>query len=139
MKEASDMINQKITELNTKHQQETLEAKKYLLAKFLEQLVEIIDQLEKVINMPIADPKITNYQLGFKMYLSMLFNLLSDNQVSQIKVNIGDRFDEKTMSVCEVIIDQSKQPDTVAVIISNAYKLNDRIIKPAVVKVYKKQ
>ncbi|MDR2847173.1 MAG: nucleotide exchange factor GrpE [Mycoplasmataceae bacterium] len=137
-KQANQIVSEKITELTTKHNHEIQEAKKYQLSKIGGQLADVIDQFSTVVNFPTTDEKIKNYKIGFQMYLQMFHNILNEMGISKIEIKVGDHFDEKCMSVVDTVVDESKTENTIAVVISHPYKMGDRVIKIASVKVFKK-
>ncbi|MDR2557549.1 MAG: nucleotide exchange factor GrpE [Mycoplasmataceae bacterium] len=137
VRQANEIVATKLAELEAKHSKELTEAKKYQLTNLAKQLADIIDQFSLAVNYPIADEKIRNYQNGFKMFCSMFNNLLADLNVSIIPIKIGDQFNENYMSVVETVEDPKLPNNAVCAVISNAYKMADRVIKIANVKVVK--
>ncbi|MDR2654170.1 MAG: nucleotide exchange factor GrpE [Mycoplasmataceae bacterium] len=137
MEHANTLVQEKITKLEQKYADENNEIKKYGIAKPITEIVNIIDQFKKAINFTTDDIKIKNFLMGFKMFATMFDNLLSDLNVCEIKVEKGQDFDPTFMEAFDTSNDPSYQENKVTLVISNAYKLHDRIIKYAVVKVNK--
>ncbi|MDR3257781.1 MAG: nucleotide exchange factor GrpE [Mycoplasmataceae bacterium] len=136
--EANVLLKTKVDELTAKANQELAMHKKYAIEKQAGQLIDIINQFELAVSHPSTDPKIANYQMGFKMFLTMLKNLLSNLGISEIIVNVGDEFNPEFMECIEFVHTGDLADHKVAKIVSKGYKLYDRLVKPTNVVVMKK-
>jgi len=136
--QANEIVKNKIKELEEKHNSTISEVKKYGAEKAIIEFIDIIQQLKSAINFKSDDPKINNFLMGFKMFAQMFDNALSNVNVSEIIVKVGDDFDPATMDAFDTTNNPELDNDKVSEVISNAYKLHDRIVKHAVVKVNKK-
>ena len=138
--EANDLLTKKIKELENKSKSELEHAKKYAIKNQALELINIINQMEIACNFKLNDEKLINYQKGFKLILTMFVNLLTKLNITTIKPVVGQEFDAKTMECAETIpfSDSTKKDNIIAEIVNNGYKLYDYILKPALVKVYKK-
>ncbi|MBQ7749526.1 nucleotide exchange factor GrpE [bacterium] len=139
-KEANDLLTKKMKELEIKSKNELEHAKKYAIKNQALELINIINQMEIACNFKLNDEKLINYQKGFKLILTMFINLLAKLNIVQIKPIIGQEFDAKTMECAETVSfsEPTKKDNTIAEVVNNGYKLYDYILKPALVKVYKK-
>ena len=139
-KEANDLLTKKMKELEIKSKNELEHAKKYAIKNQALELINIINQMEIACNFKLNDEKLINYQKGFKLILTMFINLLAKLNIAQIKPIIGQEFDAKTMECAETVSfsEPTKKDNTIAEVVNNGYKLYDYILKPALVKVYKK-
>lgn len=139
-KEANDLLTKKTKELENKSKNELEHAKKYAIKNQALELINIINQMEIACNFKLSDEKLINYQKGFKLILTMFVNLLAKLNITAIKPVVGQEFDGKTMECVETISasDPTKKDNTIAEVVNNGYKLHDYILKPALVKVYKK-
>lgn len=139
-KEANDLLTKKMKELEIKSKNELEHAKKYAIKNQALELINIINQMEIACNFKLNDEKLINYQKGFKLILTMFINLLTKLNIVQIKPIIGQEFDAKTMECAETVSfsEPTKKDNTIAEVVNNGYKLYDYILKPALVKVYKK-
>ncbi len=68
---------------------------------------------------------------GLEMTLKELHALLDRHGFSKIEVNVGDQFDPKIMEA----IDKSQDGDAVTQVYAPAYKLHDKVVRPAKVQV----
>ncbi|GHU34380.1 protein GrpE [Bacilli bacterium] len=137
--EANNMLKAKVDELTKKLNDELMHHKKYAIEKPAVELINIINQFELAVSHPVSDEKIANYQFGFKMFLTMFKKLLNDMNIVEIPIKHGDEFDPVTMECVEFVDDQSLNDNQVSVIVTKGYRLHDRIIQTAVVKVAKRK
>lgn len=137
--EANNLLKQKIDELTIKTQQELNEHKKYAIEKQASKLIEIINQFELSLSWPQTDPKIINYQNGFKMFLSMFKSLLNELGINEIVINQGDEFNPQFMECIEFIDEPSLTDNKVVKVLTKGYKLHDRVIQVATVNVNKRK
>jgi len=136
--QANEIVRNKIKELEEKHNSTISDVKKYGAGKAIVEFIDIIQQLKSAINFNSDDQKINNFLMGFKMFVQMFDNALSNINVSEIVVKVGDDFDPAIMDAFDTTNNPELDNDKVSEVISNAYKLHDRIVKHAVVKVNKK-
>jgi molecular chaperone GrpE len=137
--EANIMLKNKIEEITAKTKQELDTHKKYAIEKQAGDLIDIVNQFELALSYTPTDEKIANYQMGFKMFLTMLKNLLSSLGIDEIKINIGDEFNPEFMECFEFVNSNELSDHTISKIMSKGYKLYDRFVKPAAVYVVKKR
>jgi molecular chaperone GrpE len=137
--EANNLLKMKVEELTQKLSEELAHHKKYIMEKPAVELINIINQFELAVSHPVNDEKIANYQSGFKMFLVMFKKLLNDLNINEIPIKRGDEFDPTIMECVEFVDDQQLKDNQVAVIITKGYKLHDRVIQTAVVKVTKRK
>lgn len=135
-KQANDLLNTKVKELQDKFNQEVSEIKKYALSSSMEEFLNIFNQFESMVNHQTDDPKINNYLTGFKMFIDMFHNWMNDMHIMKMDIKIGDEFDVHCMQAIDVDKDEeSKHPFKVTKVITSGYKLYDRVIVNAKVNV----
>ncbi|GHU46979.1 hypothetical protein FACS1894218_0440 [Bacilli bacterium] len=137
--EANNILKNKVEELNQKLNDEIAHHKKYAIEKPAIELINIINQFEVAVTHPTTDAKIANYQLGFKMFLTMFKKLLNDLNIKEIAIKRGDEFDPVLMQCIEFVDDQQLKDNQVAIEVTKGYILHDRVIQTAVVKVTKRK
>jgi molecular chaperone GrpE len=135
--QANIQLKQRIDELNAKAILELDNIKKYGLEKQVLPLIETISQFEMALSYKSNDEKIATYQSGFIMFLDMFKNILTDLNINEIPVKIGDEFNAEFMECVEFVQNSELQNNQVFKVITKGYKLYDRMIKTAVVKVVK--
>lgn len=135
--QASQVIQAKTAELEQKMANEINYAKKYAIESQALEIINIVNQFELALSYTPKNPEVAKYQNGFKMFLTMLNNLLKELNIDVIKPEIGQEFDSKIMECFETVSDKKFKDDEIVVVIGFGYKLFDHILKPALVKVNK--
>ncbi|GMO13635.1 MAG: nucleotide exchange factor GrpE [Mycoplasmoidaceae bacterium] len=135
--QANKIVADKLKELDSKHSQAVENTKKYGIEKDAGKLVDIIEQFKRAISFESTDPKVNQFLVGFKMFATMFDNLLDNMGIKNIIVKVGDEFMPDFMDAFDTTSDSNMNDNVVSFVISNAYKLHDRVIKHAVVKVNK--
>ncbi|MBR6072377.1 MAG: nucleotide exchange factor GrpE [Acholeplasmatales bacterium] len=157
-KEELDKLNKKIEELeeqlkfqkneylkvfaemeNTKKRlkEEAVKDRKYASQNVVGELVNPIDMLVQIVNMPATTPEVKNYQMGFQMIANQLVDILKSEGLAPIEA-IGKEFDPKKMQAMETIWDSEKPEGIVLKVMQNGYLYKDRVLRPAMVVVNKK-
>ncbi len=98
---------------------------------FMTKILPIIDNLKQAQN-HVKDS-------GIAMIIGQLETLAKDEGFEEIKIQLGDSFDEQTMEVTEVIeTNNEKDDNTVSEVVVTGWKYNDgTIVRHARVKVNK--
>lgn len=157
-KEELDKLNKKISELeeqlkfqkneylkvfaemeNTKKRlkEEAIKDRKYASQNVIGELVNPIDMLVQIVNMPATTPEVQNYQMGFQMIANQLVDILKSEGLAPVEA-MGKEFDPKTMQAMETIWDSEKPEGIVLKVMQTGYLYKDRVLRPAMVVVNKK-
>ena len=107
--------------------------KDFAVLNLLEEIIEPIGVLEKVVNTSVDNPLLANYLKGFQMLTDQLLNKLKSKGLSEIK-EVGIVFNPSIHEAFETIHDETKKDNEVIEIISKGYKYKDYLVKPAKVK-----
>jgi molecular chaperone GrpE len=134
MQEANMLLKEKQNELQEKTNNEIKEIKKYAIEKHAGKIIDVINQFDLALSYTPNDEKLKNYQMGFKMFLDMFKNALNDMGIVEIAIKLNDEFNPTTMEAVDHIEKEGIENGHVAQIISKGYKLHDRIIQTATVK-----
>ncbi|KAJ3616081.1 hypothetical protein Zmor_012070 [Zophobas morio] len=118
-------------------QNEATLIKKYGGEKLAAEIIGPIDTFRKVLATSPEDPQIKNYLIGFEMIINQIDQGLGQAGVAMIPTKIGDDFSPELHNAIEEVQTDSVAPGKICAIISNGYKLHDRVIKHATVKVAK--
>lgn len=137
-KQASEVIEQKTNEIKQRLTQEFENKSKFAIEKVAVEIINVVNQFELALSHTPSDPKILNYQRGFNMFLTMLKGLLSDINVSEINVNVGQEFDPNQMECFETQHSNEVNDNEIIKVIKKGYKLHERVIVPTLVIVCKK-
>ncbi|AFN65210.1 co-chaperone GrpE [Mycoplasma wenyonii str. Massachusetts] len=133
--EASVIIKTKEQEIEQKYSSKLEEQKKYLYEAQLTELVNIVSRLEGVVSAEPKSEEVKNYLFGFKMFLTQFEALFDSLNIVQISPEIGQEFDSEVMESLETEKVSEEQRNKILKVFSKGYKLNQRVIKLAQVKV----
>lgn len=136
-KEAAEIVRKKEEELINKYSSEFENKKKYIYEKQFAELTEIISQFETVIN-SINNPEVSNYLIGFQMFLSKFNDLLSSLNISLIDPKENEDFDSELMEAVSIKkVTQNNLDGKILTVFTKGYRLYNRVIKLATVEVGK--
>ncbi len=124
---------------NTKRRlkEESIKDRKYASQKVVGELINPIDMLVKIIDMPASNPEVQNYQIGFKMIANQLVDILKAEGLAPVKA-LGEKFNPAFMQAVETKEDPSKEDEIVLSVMQEGYMYKDRVLRPAMVVVNKK-
>ncbi len=114
--------------------EETENLLKYANTGIITEILPIIDAFEKVINNDNVSDELKNYLVGFKMIHKNLCDVLMKYGVEEIN-RVGQVFDPNLEQALLVDNDSTKEDDIVLEVLLKGYKLKDRVIRPASVKI----
>ena len=132
-KERADFINYKKGEDERKKQ--TLD---FAREQFVEELLPVLDGYDMAFANKEAWEKVDkNWRMGVEYIHQQLLKVLADNGISEINPRVGDVPDSNLHDMIEnVETDEEKKEHTVAQIMQKGYKLGQRVLRPARVKVF---
>lgn len=116
-------------------EQETEKAKKFVLQKFVKELLEVVDNLERAINSvqnDNDDAPVTALTEGVQLTHKSLLNVLNKHGV-EIVDPLGEKFNPDYHEAVGIYPDA--EPDHVGVVLQKGYTLNGRSIRPAMVQI----
>ena len=99
---------------NTKRRlkEESIKDRKYASQKVVGELINPIDMLVKIIDMPASSPEVQNYQIGFKMIANQLVDILKAEGLAPVKA-LGEKFNPAFMQAVETKEDSEKDDENV--------------------------
>ncbi|MBQ9019137.1 MAG: nucleotide exchange factor GrpE [Bacilli bacterium] len=111
---------------------------KYANQSIITEILPVIDNFERAINKEedLSD-ELKKYLVGFKMIHKNLYDILKKYGVEEIN-RVGQIFDPNQEQALLVENDSSKNDDIVLEVLLKGYKLKDRVIRPASVKINQK-
>ena len=123
---------------NTKRRlnEQAVKDRKYASQNVVGELINPIDMLIKIVNMPSDNPEVKNYQIGFQMIANQLLDILKSEGLSHIEA-LGHEFDPKVMQAVET--EESEEDNKVLKVMQEGYMYKDRVLRPAMVVVGKKK
>jgi molecular chaperone GrpE len=124
---------------NTKRRikEEAIKDRKYASQKVVGELIQPIDMLMQIVNMPAPNPEIQNYLIGFQMIANQLVDILKAEGLAPIEV--GKEFDPKLMEAMSTESHDDMEENQIIRVMQAGYMYKDRILRPAMVVVNKKE
>ncbi|MGD8925698.1 MAG: nucleotide exchange factor GrpE [Thioalkalispiraceae bacterium] len=112
-------------------------AHKYALEKFLHDLLPIHDSLEMgLVAASNEDADIAKLREGSELILKMFIDLMNKYNIEMIDPE-GHLFDPEQHQAMTMLESPDHEPNTVVSVMQKGYKLNDRLVRPAMVAVSK--
>ncbi len=107
--------------------------------QFIEELLPVLDAYDMAFSNKEAWEKVDeNWRRGVEYIHSQLLKVLADYGVSEIAPKEGEMLDALAHEGMESVdTDNTSKDHTIAKVIQKGYKMADRVLRPARVKVYK--
>ena len=125
----ADMQNLK-SRLEKEHQNSL----KYMMQSFIEELLPVIDNFERSLNVENPSEEIQNFLKGNEMIFNQLMDILKKNGVEVIEAQ-GKEFDPNLHQAVMTTDDENYDSNIVVEELQKGYKLKDRVIRASLVKV----
>ncbi|MBB5354539.1 MULTISPECIES: nucleotide exchange factor GrpE [Anoxybacillus] len=109
-------------------------AEKYRAQSLVSDLLPILDNFERALQVQVEDEKAKSLLQGMEMVYRALIEALKREGVEAIE-SVGKPFDPHVHQAVMQVDDQNYEPNTVVEEFQKGYKLKDRVIRPAMVKV----
>ena len=116
---------------------EAIKDRKYASQKVVGELIQPIDMLIQIVNMPASSPEVQNYQIGFQMIANQLVDILKSEGLAPIEA-LGKEFDPNVMQAVQTENVEDKDDNVVLSVMQSGYMFKDRVLRPAMVVVNKK-
>ncbi|KRO00935.1 nucleotide exchange factor GrpE [Companilactobacillus kimchiensis] len=124
-----------IQNMNKRHKKEVAGILKYDGQKLATEILPVIDNLERALAVDADDDASKQLKKGIEMVQQHMVKALENNHVTVID-NAGETFDPTfSQAVQTVPADDKHQKDTVVQVLQKGYKLDDRVLRPAMVVV----
>jgi len=114
---------------------ERIKDRKYAQFYILQKLVDMKDNIEKALN---AEVDMTNFKKGIELIDQQLTQLLKDENVEEIEAN-NVKFDPNYHQAVLTETNDKLDDDLVTEVLAKGYMYKDRILRPSMVKVNKKE
>ncbi|UIF67054.1 nucleotide exchange factor GrpE [Mesomycoplasma hyopneumoniae] len=133
---ATQRVKELKLDLQKKLENEQDLLKKYSLQPFFEDFSSPFLNLKKAISYGLIsqNPEISAYVKGFEMLVNQIENVMENFGLVKIYPKIGDFFDSSVHEIYEI---KTGENDKIIEVVSEGYKLHDRIVKTALVVVGK--
>lgn len=125
---------------NTKRRlkEEAVKERKYASQKVIGELINPIDMLCKIVASPAPSPEIANYLIGFQMITNQLMDILKGEGLTEIEA-LQKEFDPNLMQAMSTESVEDVPDNVVLKVMQTGYMYKDRILRPAMVVVNKKE
>ena len=117
---------------------EAIKNRKYASQHVIGELIQPVDMLTQVVNMPAPSPEIQNYLIGFQMITNQLVDVLKAEGLAPVEA-LNKEFDPKNMQAVETVNEPDKDDNIVVKVMQPGYMYKDRVLRPAMVVVNKKE
>lgn len=114
-------------------QTEVANAHKYAVESFSSELLAVKDSLEAALN--VENTTLENLKSGVELTLKQLVSAFEKYNIAEINP-MGEKFDPHQHQAMSMI-ESDEAPNSVIGVMQKGYKLNDRILRPALVMIAK--
>ena len=137
----NEVLKCKANEINFKKhlEEDKMKSIKYANQGLLEKFVDQIDLFDSVVNMKTDDPVLKNFLIGFEMINNNFKQILSDEGVKKIVVKVGDEFDPKFHHPFDTDWNEEFKENAILGELKGGYTYKDRVLRPTLVKINKKE
>lgn len=118
---------------------EAIRNRKYASQNVVSELINPIDMLVQIVNMDVTNPEVANYQIGFKMITNQIVDILKNEGLSQIDAKEGGEFNPAYMQAVETESREDMDDNHICKVMQVGYMYKDRVLRPAMVVVNKKE
>lgn len=123
--------------IRRRSEQDVDKARKFALEKFAGDLLAIVDNLERAIDLADKDDEQIKPMLeGIELTQKSLIDTLAKHNVEQLDPT-GEPFDPQFHQAMSMVENPDVEPNTVTLVMQKGYVINDRLLRPAMVMVSK--
>lgn len=120
--------------LKKRLQSEADNVRKYRIQGFASEILPVIDNLERALDVKVDDPNIKNYAKGFEMIYQQLIHILDMEGVKEIEAK-DKPFDPNFHQALMQEVVEGVDAGMVVEVLQKGYILKDRVLRAALVKV----
>lgn len=115
-------------------QNEHANAMKFMMQSFIEELLPVIDNFERSMQVENPSEEVKNFLKGYEMIYQQLMMVLEKQGVEAI-VTKDQEFDPNFHQAVMTVQDENFKPNMIVEEMQKGYKLKDRVIRASLVKV----
>ncbi|MCQ2555020.1 MAG: nucleotide exchange factor GrpE [Clostridia bacterium] len=112
-------------------EKEKADIRQYGIEKVVKQMLDVADNFERALNVETSDEK---FKDGVELILKQFLTALENSGVSEIKA-LGEEFDPNFHQAIMMEDSTEYESGKVTCVIQKGYLLNNRVVRPAMVKV----
>ena len=113
-------------------------AHKYGMERFLENLLPVVDSLEKAAELSIPEQSASSNNAieGINLCCKLLLDVLEKEGIKAINP-LGEPFDPSEHQAMSMVENPDMEPNSIAAVVQKGWKLNERLVRAAMVMVVK--
>ena len=131
LREQADLQNQR-----KRLQRDVENARKFALEKFINELLPVVDNLERAIDAAGDAEQVKPFKDGIELTRKHFLDVLAKFNVQQLDP-VGEPFDPQFHEAVTMVPNPSMEPDSVMEVMQKGYTLNERLLRAAMVVVSK--
>lgn len=127
-----------IQNIRRRAEQDVEKAHKFGLEKFANELLPVVDSLERAIEASQGDgEQVAAIREGVEMTLTMFLASMEKFNVEQVNPQQGEAFNPEHHQAMSMVPAEGVEPNTVVTVVQKGYLLSGRLMRPAMVIVAK--
>ena len=113
-------------------------AHKYGLERFIENLLPVVDSLEKAAELSTSDQSASSENAieGINLCCKLFLDVLEKEGIKAINP-LGEPFDPSEHQAMSMVENPDMEPNSIAAVVQKGWKLNERLVRAAMVMVVK--
>lgn len=126
-------VQAELANIQKRNVKERQDAAKYRSQNLATELLPVIDNIERALEIEVEDEKAINFKKGVEMVYNLMIEALKNEKIEAINP-INESFDPNFhMSIQVQEAEEGQEPDTIINVVQKGYKLEDRVLRPAMV------
>ncbi len=116
--------------IRRRSERDVTNARKFALERFAQDLLPVVDSMEKATEVESDNPEVISMREGVEMTMKMFVDTVSKFGLKQIDP-MGEKFDPNSHEAMVMQPNPDVEPNTVIAVFQKGYELNGRVIRPA--------
>ncbi len=126
-------LQAELANIQKRNAKERQDAAKFRSQSLAQELLPVMDSLERALAIEVEDEKSLNLKKGLEMVMNLFTDAFAKEGITSIDP-IGEPFDPNFHQSIQVLPAADGQaPDTVVAVFQKGYALKDRVLRPAMV------
>lgn len=125
-------LSAEISNIQKRNAKERQDAAKYRSQSLAQNLLSVIDNLERALDIPVEGEQALSLKKGIEMVHESLLFALKEEGIEKIE-SLGQPFDPTKHHAVQVVDKEDKEADIVVQEFQKGYMLKDRVLRPAMV------
>jgi molecular chaperone GrpE len=122
--------------MRNRYEAQIVEIKKYALSNIAKEIINIMDNLDMALKNEKEDPESLKQTIvGISLTKTQLENILTKFKIQKINPKVGDSFDYELHHAVSQVQNSSQKENTIIQVMQVGYKIEDRLLRAALVSV----